>query len=128
MLVKIILVVIILLLLRSHMGIFKPFWPVIVAFLVGAFLGWQMVNVLTGLEADVDCFENLGCPIRFVKPLFALIGGLVAVKPVSTACCQSHGRRCPLGKEGNKLITALGESQHTSKAEEVPIPEDSAEC
>jgi len=85
MLVKIILVVIILLLLRSHMGILKPFWPVLVGFLVGAFIGWQMVNVLTALKVDLDCFENLGCPQRFVKPLFALIGGLGTVKPISTA-------------------------------------------
>ena len=85
MLVKILLVVIILLLLRGHMGALKPFWPVIAAFLVGAFIGWQMVNVLTALKVNLDCFESLGCPQRFIKPLFALIGGLVAVKPISTA-------------------------------------------
>jgi hypothetical protein len=85
MLVKIILVVIILLLLRSHMGILKPFWPVLVGFLVGAFIGWQMVNVLTALKVNLNFFENFGCPQRYVKPLFAFIGGLVAVKPISTA-------------------------------------------
>ncbi len=85
MLVKLLLVVIILILLRSHMGILKPFWPVLVGFLVGAFVGWQMVNVLTALKVNLDFFENLGCPQRFVKPLFAFIGGLVAVKPISTA-------------------------------------------
>lgn len=85
MLVKIILVVIILLLRRSHMGILKPLWPVLVGFLVGAFVGWQMVNVLTALKVNLDFFENFGCPQRYVKPLSAFIGGLVALKPISTA-------------------------------------------
>lgn len=84
LIVKIILVLFVLFLLRSHMGIFKPFWSVLVGFLVGAFIGWQMVNVLTALKVDLGFFENFGCPQRFIKPLFALIGGLAAVTPVST--------------------------------------------
>ena len=85
-LIKIIIVVTILILLRSHLSFLKPYWHVVAGFLVGAIAGWLMVSVLIALKVNVEHdLSYLGCPAGLVRPIFAFIGGLVAVTPISIA-------------------------------------------
>lgn len=85
MLIKILLVAVMLFLLRSHLGVLKPFWPVLVGFLVGAFIGWQIVKVLIALKVNLDFLEMYGYPRHTVKPLFVLICAFVSAGPISAA-------------------------------------------
>ena len=86
MLIKIIIVVTIIILLRNHLSFLKPYWHVVAGYLVGAVAGWLMVSVLIALKLNVERdLSYLGCPAGLVRPLFAFIGALVVVKPVSTA-------------------------------------------
>lgn len=84
MLIKIVIIVTIIFLLRSHLAFLKPYWQVLAGFVLGAIAGWLMVDVLINLKVNLDFFKNFGCPHYLVKPLFAAIGGLVVVKPLST--------------------------------------------
>ncbi len=85
MVTKALVVVVILFLLRSHMGIIKPFWPLCVGLAVGAFAGWWLMTLAVDTGADFSVLEQLGCPRRLIKPVVALLGALMAAGPVSTA-------------------------------------------
>ena len=86
MLIKIVIVIVIIFLLRSHLAFLRPYWHVFVGFGVGAVTGWLMVSVLNGLKVNVEHdLGYLGCPAKLIRPLFALVGGLASVNPVSTA-------------------------------------------
>ena len=85
MLIKILVVVIILLLLRRQMGILKPVWPLCVGLAVGGLAGWWLVTLAINTGVNFCAFEHIGCPRIFIKPIFALIGALMMVGPISTA-------------------------------------------
>lgn len=85
MLIKILIVVVILIVLRKHLDIFKPFWPIFVGFGVGAAIGWLWCSQIIRLGTTFACLEYFGCPQGFAKPIFAFVGGLVTIGPVSAA-------------------------------------------
>lgn len=85
LIIKILIVVIIAILLRRHLAFFKPHWPVIVGFMAGAVAGWSWGHFLIKSGTHIELLYYLGRPQSFAKPLFAIIGALVTVKPVSTA-------------------------------------------
>ena len=88
MLIKIAIVIVLIIVLRHHLGPLKPHWPVLVGLLAGALAGWWVVSFLIRSNVHFETFEYFGCPQSMIKPLFATIGALVAVKPVSTAIRQ----------------------------------------
>ena len=85
MLIKILLVIVVLILLRNHLGILKPFWPLIVGLTIGGFVGWWFVSFLMGIGENFDILQQLGCPRILIKPIFAIIGALMMAGPVSAA-------------------------------------------
>ena len=85
MLIKILIVVVVLILLRRHMGILKPFWPLCVGLTVGGFTSWWLVTLAVNTGVNFCAFEHIGCPRIFIKPIFALIGALMMAGPVSAA-------------------------------------------
>jgi hypothetical protein len=85
MLIKILVVIVILLLLRRQMGIFKPFWPLCVGLTVGGLAGWWLATLAVNTGVNFCAFEHIGCPRIFIKPIFALIGALMMVGPISAA-------------------------------------------
>jgi len=85
MLIKMLIVFVILIVLRKHLSIFKPFWPIFVGFSVGAGIGWWWCSQIIRLGTTFACLEYFGCPQGFAKPIFAFVGGLVTTVPVSAA-------------------------------------------
>ena len=85
MLIKILIAVVILILLRRHLGIFKPFWLLCVGFAVGAVVSWCVVSQMIRLGTTFPSLEYFGCPERFARHIFAFVGGLVTIGPVSAA-------------------------------------------
>jgi hypothetical protein len=85
MLIKILIAIVILIVLRSHMGILKPFWPLCVGLTVGSFTSWWLVTLAVNTGVNFCAFEHIGCPRIFIKPIFALIGALMMAGPVSAA-------------------------------------------
>jgi hypothetical protein len=95
MLIKIAIIVIIAIVLRHYLIPLKSHWPVIVGLIAGTLAGWWMANFLIRFNVSFETFEFFGCPQDMVKPLFATIGALVAVKPVSIAIRQLFPYREP---------------------------------
>lgn len=85
MVIKILIAIGILILLRKHLWLLKPFWPMCVGLAVGGMIGWWWAAHLIRLDTGYQAFEYIGCPRIFFKPIFALIGALVMVGPVSAA-------------------------------------------
>ena len=85
MLIKILIAVSILILLRKQLWFLRPFWPVLVGLTIGATVGWWWATNMIRLDTGYQAFEYISCPRIFVKPIFALIGALVMVGPVSAA-------------------------------------------
>jgi hypothetical protein len=85
MLIKILIVIVILILLRRHMGILKPFWPLCVGLAAGGVMGWWLATLAVNTGVDFCAFDHIGCPRIFIKPIFALVGALMMVGPVSAA-------------------------------------------
>ena len=85
MLIKIIIVVVILILLRRQLRFLLPFWPMLVGLTIGAMIGWWWATNLIRLDTGYQAFEYIGCPRILFKPIFALIGALVMVGPLSVA-------------------------------------------
>ena len=83
MLIKILLVIVILILLRRHMGILKPFWPLCVGLVVGGTTGWWLATLAFNVGVNFGAFENLGCPGVLIKPIIAILGALTMAGPVS---------------------------------------------
>ena len=83
MLIKILIVVVILILLRRHMGILKPFWPLCVGLTAGSLTGWWLATLAVNTGVDFSTLEYFGCPRWFIKPIVALIGALMMVGPIS---------------------------------------------
>ena len=99
-LIKILVAVAILILLRDRLTFLKPHWPVLVGLSVGGILGWWWGTFLTNSGTRIELFEYLGYSQAFVKPLFALIGALAVVKPVSKAIRELF----PRDQENNKDV------------------------
>lgn len=85
MLIKIVIIVVILILLRKQLWFLRPFWPVLVGLAIGGMIGWWWATSIIRLDTGYQAFEYIGCPRIFVKPIFAIIGALVMVGPVSAA-------------------------------------------
>lgn len=85
MLIKIVIVVVILILLRNHLGILRVLWPECVGLAIGGMIGWWWASNIIRLDTGYQAFEYIGCPRGFVKPIFAFIGSVVTVGPVSAA-------------------------------------------
>jgi len=85
MLIKLLIVIVILFLLRRHMGILRPFWPQCVGLIVGAFMGWWLATMAINTGVNFGTLVYLGCPQKLIKPFFAAVGALTMVGPVSAA-------------------------------------------
>ena len=85
MFIKILIVVVILILLRRHMGILKPFWPLCVGLVIGGFTGWWLATLAVNTGVNFSILERFGCPRWFIKPIVAVIGALILVGPISAA-------------------------------------------
>jgi len=103
LIIKVLIVVIIAILVRRHLAFFKPHWPVIVGIIVGAVAGWWWGCFLIKSGTHLELLDYLGRPQTFVKPLFAIIGALVAVKPVSVAIRELF----PRDKEKDENVRGL---------------------
>ena len=67
MLIKILIVVVILILLRRHMGMLKPFWPLCVGLAIGGFTGWWLATLAVNTGVDFSTLEYFGCPRWFIN-------------------------------------------------------------
>ena len=85
MLTKILIVVVLIILLRNHLGIVKWLWPECVGLATGGMIGWWWVSATMELGTSYAIFEYVGCPRCLIKPIFALVGALLMVGPVSVA-------------------------------------------
>lgn len=99
-LIKILVVVAILILLRDRLAFLRPHWPVLIGLSVGGIVGWWWASFLLKSGTTFELFDYLGYQQSLVKPVFALIGALVAVKPVSKAIRELF----PRDQENNKDV------------------------
>lgn len=99
-LIKILVVVAILILLRDRLAFLRPHWPVLVGLSVGGIVGWWWGTFLINSGTHIELFEYLGYPQSLAKPLFAVIGALAVVKPISNAIRELF----PRDQENNKDV------------------------
>jgi hypothetical protein len=85
MVIKLLIIITLLILLRHHLSLLKPYWPAIVGLLAGALVGWWSASFLISSGTRFEALEYLGCPRSLIKPVFAIVGALITVKPVTMA-------------------------------------------
>lgn len=83
LIIKILIVIVILFLLRRHIGVLKPSWPLCVGLTVGGLTGWWLATLAVNTGVDFSTLEYFGCPRWFIKPIVAVIGALMMVGPIS---------------------------------------------